>query len=163
MMIMADLENVYACSLSDSFASPSFATILRHIGNTHDSDYNLQINCPIHGCLRSYTNFESFRSHVYRKHCSLLDRAKQNALSESISPNGSPTRGKLNQTAAWSYILSYNMPYIYYYSVRCSIAHRLVAIQYYIYIYVIFSRCQYLLESKVAMLQDVYKHACMRK
>ena len=97
---MADLENVYACSLCDSFASPSFATVLRHIGNTRASDYNLNISisCPVSGCLRSYTNFASFRLHVYRKHRSLLDRAKHiNVVSEPISPGGSPThdqRGK---------------------------------------------------------------------
>ena len=96
--IMADLENVYACSLCDYFASPSFATVLRHIGNTHASDHDLNISCPVRGCPRSYTNFESFRSHVYRKHRSaLLGRAKQNVLelSESMSPDGSSTRGMI--------------------------------------------------------------------
>ena len=100
-MIMADLENVYACSLCDSFASPSFATVLRHIGNTHASDYNLNISCPVPGCLRSYMNFKSFRLHVYRKHRSLLDRTKHvNVLSELISPGDQ--RGKYRAMIATS-------------------------------------------------------------
>jgi hypothetical protein len=117
---MAGLENVYACSLCASFASPSFATVLRHIGNTHASDYNVNIGCPAPGCLRSYTNFESFRSHVYRKHHSLLDRAKHiNVLSESISPGGSPTRdqrGKLNQTTILYYCVMIAVSGVMYYN-----------------------------------------------
>ena len=39
--------------------------------NTHAGDSNLSILCPVPGCprsVKSYNSFESFRSHVYRKH-----------------------------------------------------------------------------------------------
>lgn len=35
---------------------------------THRFDPKLTIRCGINSCPESYNNFESFRSHVYRKH-----------------------------------------------------------------------------------------------
>ena len=50
------------------FGGNSFSNVLRHIGQVHKFDPGLKIYCGIDGCPVSYTNFESFRSHVYRKH-----------------------------------------------------------------------------------------------
>ena len=74
-------ERLHCCCICKLFASFSFSSVLRHIGNTHARDSNLSILCPVPGCPRSvksyiyiyiYNNFESFRSHVYRKHRQLL-------------------------------------------------------------------------------------------
>ncbi len=49
------------------FAGQSFSTVLRHMGN-HRYDPGLSIRCGINSCTEMYKNFESFRSHVNRKH-----------------------------------------------------------------------------------------------
>ena len=59
---------MYVCTICDHFAGRSFAAVLRHIGCNHRYDPGLRIRCGIKSCPETYTNFESFRSHVYRKH-----------------------------------------------------------------------------------------------
>lgn len=59
---------MFACTLCTHFVGKSFAAVLRHIGTTHRYDPGLSIKCGIKSCPGVYTNFESFRSHVYRKH-----------------------------------------------------------------------------------------------
>ena len=39
---------------------------------THRFDAGLSIRCGINSCTEQYKNFESFRSHVYRKHREVL-------------------------------------------------------------------------------------------
>ena len=39
---------------------------------THRFDPGLRIRCGINSCIEQYKNFESFRSHVYRKHRDVL-------------------------------------------------------------------------------------------
>lgn len=65
---------MYSCRVCGSFASPTFAAVMRHIGSTHAADEQLVLVCPVQGCTREdpYSNFESFRSHVYRKHRGVL-------------------------------------------------------------------------------------------
>ena len=66
---------MYCCCICRLFASPKFSAVPRHIGNTHAADSHLLIVCPIPGCSQKnpYTKYESFRSHVYRKHRDVLD------------------------------------------------------------------------------------------
>lgn len=59
---------MYICSICNCFGGPSLASIVRHIGEIHRHDPGLQIRCGISQCPQTYKNFESFRSHVYRKH-----------------------------------------------------------------------------------------------
>ena len=59
---------MYVCTICDKFAGRSFAAVLRHIGSSHRYDPGLRIRCGIKSCPETYTVFESFRSHVYRKH-----------------------------------------------------------------------------------------------
>ena len=58
---------MYVCTICDKFAGRSFAVVLRHIGSNHRYDPGLRIRCGIKSCPETYTNFESFRSHVYCK------------------------------------------------------------------------------------------------
>ena len=60
------------------FGGNSFAAVLRHIGEAHRFDAGLTIRCGIDHCPQTYMNYESFRSHVYRKH--------RNALHTVTSP-----------------------------------------------------------------------------
>lgn len=59
---------MYVCSLCNRFRGSNFAAVLRHIGNTHRFDPGFFISCGLRFCPATYTNYESFRSHVYRKH-----------------------------------------------------------------------------------------------
>ena len=58
---------MYVCTICNLFAGQSFSSVLRHMGN-HRQDPGLFIRCGINSCTEQYKNFESFRSHVYRKH-----------------------------------------------------------------------------------------------
>lgn len=58
---------MYVCTICNLFAGQSFSTVLRHMG-THRYNPGLRILCGINSCTEHYDNFESFRSHVYRKH-----------------------------------------------------------------------------------------------
>lgn len=58
---------MYVCTVCNKFAGQSFSTVLRHMG-THRYDPGLSIKCGINSCTETYKNFESFRSHIYRKH-----------------------------------------------------------------------------------------------
>ena len=68
-------NTMYCCTICQSFASPMFSAVLWHIGNTHAADSHLSLKCPIPGCTSDpYNKYESFRSHIYRKHRSVLGR-----------------------------------------------------------------------------------------
>ena len=47
------------------------------MGEIHRYDPNLHIRCGIQGCPQTYKKFESFRSHVYRKHRESLHFTEQ--------------------------------------------------------------------------------------
>lgn len=59
---------MFICSICNLFGGKSYAAVLRHIGEVHRFDPGLKIRCGINRCPQTYDNFESFRSHVYRKH-----------------------------------------------------------------------------------------------
>ena len=61
-------KSMFVCTLCSHFAGRGFSDVLCHIGTTHRYDPGLSIRCGIRACPKVYTNFESFRSHVYRKH-----------------------------------------------------------------------------------------------
>ena len=79
---------MFVCTICDQFAGRSFASVLRHIGSIHRFDPGLSIRCGIKACPETYTNFESFRSHVYRKHRDILHLDdSQSTHTESIHRN----------------------------------------------------------------------------
>lgn len=81
---------MFLCSLCNNFGGQSFSTVLRHIGETHRHDPCFQIQCGLDQCPQTYKNFESFRSHVYRKHRDVLYSCSSEEGSES-SWNDPPT------------------------------------------------------------------------
>ena len=81
---------MYVCTICNLFAGKSFSTVLRHMG-THRYDPGLRIRCGINSCTDQYKNFESFRSHVYRKHREALINASNPAPTQAI------TNGRLGQ------------------------------------------------------------------
>ena len=61
----------------------------------HRFDPVLSILCGINSCTEKYKNFESFRSHVYRKHREALVRSPQPGPSPAETDVGGA--GKLDQ------------------------------------------------------------------
>ena len=64
---------MYCCSMCSEFAALKFSKILNHIRLIHVAEPNFRVSCGIEKCPATYTNFESFRSHVNRKHKSVLN------------------------------------------------------------------------------------------
>lgn len=87
---------MHLCSICNSFAAASFSSVLRHIGDVQKSQIGpspmVAVWCGIDGCPRSYENYESFRSHVYKKHRHVLwpegdsGRSTQSTTSNSGDP-----------------------------------------------------------------------------
>ena len=46
--------------------------VLRHLGAVHAFDPNLSITCGIAGCPRIYSNFHSYKKHIYRSHSEVV-------------------------------------------------------------------------------------------
>lgn len=73
---MATSNSMHLCSFCSDFAAASFSSVLRHIGDVHRSQIGpapmMAVWCGIDGCPWSYENYESFRSHLYKKHRHVL-------------------------------------------------------------------------------------------
>ena len=63
----------WECPLCSHFASFTFKKLLRHLSSVHSYDARFNLTCGIEGCPRIYTNFHSYKSHVYRKHREVVD------------------------------------------------------------------------------------------
>ena len=67
---------MHLCSICNSFAAATFSSVLRHIGDVHKRQNGpsplVAVWCGIDGCLGRTKNYESFRSHVYKKHRHVL-------------------------------------------------------------------------------------------
>lgn len=59
---------MFICQICNLFGGSTFSAVLRHMGEIHRYDLGLIIRCGIYQCPQTYSNYESFRSHVYRKH-----------------------------------------------------------------------------------------------
>ncbi len=64
----ASSSSYFECWICSDFTSSSMKSVVRHIGCAHSCDPNFRVLCGINQCRRVYTNFSSFRSHLYRKH-----------------------------------------------------------------------------------------------
>ena len=60
---------VVLCWLCFKVAAPT----LKHIGTIHSCEPNFSITCGVHSCPRRYSNFFSFKKHLYRKHRAELE------------------------------------------------------------------------------------------
>lgn len=76
---------MFVCSICNLFGGHTFAAVLRHIGEIHRYDPGLVIRCGIGQCPQTYTKYESFRSHVYRKHRETIHSlSSANSASEGV-------------------------------------------------------------------------------
>ena len=63
------------CWLCYKIASPNLKGIVKHMAAVHAHDPIFHIYCGIGGCARTYTNFYSFKKHLYRRHRESLEMA----------------------------------------------------------------------------------------
>ena len=63
---MACIEQ-HICIIFNTFSGSSFRVVFRHMSK-HRSDPQLCIVCGIGSCNEMYKNYDSYRTHVYRKH-----------------------------------------------------------------------------------------------
>lgn len=70
------------------FFSDQFTKVVNHIGVVHSAEPNFSIFCGIEGCANSYKIFQSYRSHLYRRHKKLLE---ENGSSFQSSSHGQAT------------------------------------------------------------------------
>ena len=68
--MMASSRN---CPLCESFAAPHMKGVVRHIGLVHSHEARFRVTCGIGGCTRTYSNFSSYKKHMYVKHRDVLD------------------------------------------------------------------------------------------
>lgn len=61
---------MFTCPICKDFARNSYVGILRHIGQVHSHRPGFSVQCGLgrSKCPATYKNFQSFRSHVYKKH-----------------------------------------------------------------------------------------------
>ena len=64
---------VVLCWLCFKVAAATLKGILKHIGTIHSCEPNFSITCGVHSCPRRYSNFFSFKKHLYRKHRAELE------------------------------------------------------------------------------------------
>ena len=69
---MAANATKWKCSLCNEFSAQDFRGVMRHIGQVHQFEPNFQVKCGLDGRAMRYTAYNSFRSHVYRRHRELL-------------------------------------------------------------------------------------------
>ena len=67
--------NKCVCWICYSAAAPTLKGVVRHMAVAHAHDPGFHVSCGIGGCSRTYSNFYSFKKHLYRKHREHLDIA----------------------------------------------------------------------------------------
>ena len=67
------MSSMHRCSICPEFAAIKYSQVLYHINLIHGSKPNFRVTCGLDSCPATYSNYESFRSHVYRKHRNVLD------------------------------------------------------------------------------------------
>jgi len=69
----------FKCQVCQEFSRNAYPPVLRHIGEVHSFEPNFRIVCGLtldsirETCPATYTNYGSFRSHVYTKHRRLMN------------------------------------------------------------------------------------------
>lgn len=59
---------VFTCSFCPNIKFNVFTKYLTHLNLFHSQNNNFFLQCVVHECPNIFTNFHTFKSHVYRKH-----------------------------------------------------------------------------------------------
>lgn len=79
----------FNCQICGKVSRECYLGILRHIRSVHSFEPNFHILCGLdNGCPATYSVFESFRSHVYKKHRESLLSSDTNDNSGSSHQEG---------------------------------------------------------------------------
>ena len=78
-------KTMFVCPVCSKFEGSHLGHLLSHIGVKHSSDLQFFITCGLDNCPQTYSDFGSFRSHVYRKHRNLMHEPGQTVSDGSIS------------------------------------------------------------------------------
>lgn len=62
----------FECQICRKVSRKCYLGILQHIREVHSFEPDFHILCGLDGCPATYNVYESFRSHVYKKHRELL-------------------------------------------------------------------------------------------
>ncbi len=63
----------WLCPLCHHFAARTLKGVLRHIGAVHAHEAGFHVICGVQGCPRSYSNYHSYKKHMYQKHRDALE------------------------------------------------------------------------------------------
>ena len=79
---MATLSRPWRCPLCHTFAARIIKGVLRHMGAVHAHEANFHVTCGIQGCPRTYSNYHSYKKHMYQKHREILEVGTVPSISE---------------------------------------------------------------------------------
>ena len=82
------------CPMCSYFAAPTLKGVVRHIGAVHSFDAAFHVHCGIGSCPKTYTNWHSYKKHMYSRHRDILDVSSSyvalppvNSMTESAVEN----------------------------------------------------------------------------
>ena len=87
------------CPLCSCTSLPTISLYLTHIRISHADVPGFKIICGLQGCKRSFTDFLTYRNHVYAHHDTTEDDSRlRNSENENSGQNESGNEGALDST-----------------------------------------------------------------
>ena len=83
------------CPLCSTFAAKDLKGVLRHMGTIHAHEAGFYVRCQVKDCPYTYTNYHSYKKHLYKKHRDVLG-----VLSHHTAGNVSTTTCDLDRSAS---------------------------------------------------------------
>ena len=112
---IAPVPPSWRCPLCHFFAARALKGVLRHIGAVHAHEANFQVICGVQGCPRSYSNYHSYKKHMYQKHREVLEvvngSSAQGGEGESTE-NGGLGGWTLNGENVWKRACSHSYAFM---------------------------------------------------
>ena len=63
----------WLCPLCHRFSARALKGVLRHIGAVHANEAGFHVICGLQGCPRSFSNYHTYKKHLYQKHRNALE------------------------------------------------------------------------------------------
>ena len=86
------------CPLCNCTSLPTISLYLTHIRISHADVPGFKIICGLQGCKRSFTNFLTYRNHVYAHHDTTDEDSRHTSENENSGQNESGNEGALDNT-----------------------------------------------------------------
>ena len=65
----------------------TYKKVVRHLGTVHAHESAFYVECCVPGCPRTYTNFHSYKSHLYKKHRDVIDLPSTSETNDTFLPS----------------------------------------------------------------------------